>query len=246
MGNTIRQCACCKSHKAESDFNNKDERFVYKSKTIICNDCVDKSRELLTKHHFTGNYKMRLKEHNKEYNGYVSKSLTKFRDKKYRQGLKCELCDYKYKNWNELFTHGSVSSDHQLHFCWECKKGIELENIESSYKYRTDLESMTNLSNWGIGIRGTIKNSFKRRKIGLLGLEINAILKCSDIVFIHHIESQFTEGMNWENHGLKGWHFDHIEPISRAKDYNDMLRLNHYTNFQPLWAKDNIRKSNKF
>ncbi len=49
--------------------------------------------------------------------------------------------------------------------------------------------------------------------------------------------------MNWNNHDL--WHLDHIYPVSLAKDENHLIELNHYTNFQPLWAVDNIKKSNK-
>ena len=49
--------------------------------------------------------------------------------------------------------------------------------------------------------------------------------------------------MNWENAGK--WHLDHIYPVSLAKDEEELLKLNHYTNFQPLWAVDNIKKGNK-
>jgi len=49
--------------------------------------------------------------------------------------------------------------------------------------------------------------------------------------------------MTWENQGL--WHMDHIYPVSRATDEEHLIKLNHYTNFQPLWAEDNIKKSNK-
>jgi hypothetical protein len=41
------------------------------------------------------------------------------------------------------------------------------------------------------------------------------------------------------------WHLDHIIPISKAKTYEDAIILNHYTNFQALWAIDNLRKYNK-
>jgi hypothetical protein len=63
-----------------------------------------------------------------------------------------------------------------------------------------------------------------------------------------HIEKQFLAGMSWENYGLDIWHIDHIKPLSLAKNMDDIkrLKLMHYTNLQPLWAKDNILKSNKY
>jgi hypothetical protein len=50
--------------------------------------------------------------------------------------------------------------------------------------------------------------------------------------------------LSWENHGE--WHLDHIKPISLAKDESEVIALNHYTNFQPMWAIDNLKKYNKF
>ena len=50
--------------------------------------------------------------------------------------------------------------------------------------------------------------------------------------------------MSWENQGK--WHLDHIIPISSAKTEEDVIRLNHYTNFQPLWAEDNFKKGKKY
>ena len=69
------------------------------------------------------------------------------------------------------------------------------------------------------------------------------ILGCSYEDFKQHLENQFTEGMTWDNQGL--WHLDHIYPVSRAIDEEHLIKLNHYTNFQPLWAIDNLRKGNK-
>jgi len=69
------------------------------------------------------------------------------------------------------------------------------------------------------------------------------ILGCSFEQFKIHIENQFQEGMNWNNHGE--WHYDHIYPVSRAIDEEHLIQLNHYTNYQPLWAVDNLRKGNK-
>jgi hypothetical protein len=58
-----------------------------------------------------------------------------------------------------------------------------------------------------------------------------------------HIESMFDGEMSWENQGQ--WHFDHIIPISLAKNEREVLVLNHYSNLRPLWGKENIAKSNK-
>lgn len=68
------------------------------------------------------------------------------------------------------------------------------------------------------------------------------ILGCEYNYFITYIESKFKDGMNWDNYGK--WHLDHIIPISSARNEQDIIKLNHYTNFQPLWAKDNLIKYN--
>jgi hypothetical protein len=60
-----------------------------------------------------------------------------------------------------------------------------------------------------------------------------------------HIENLFQNGMTWENYGMYGWHIDHIIPLSSAKTLEELEKLCHYTNLQPLWAEDNLKKSNK-
>lgn len=69
------------------------------------------------------------------------------------------------------------------------------------------------------------------------------ILGCSNDEFRAHIERQFTDGMSWENRDK--WHLDHIIPVSSGATKQDIYALNHYTNLRPMWASDNLRKSNK-
>ena len=59
------------------------------------------------------------------------------------------------------------------------------------------------------------------------------ILGCDFEEFKNHIELQFKEGMTWENHG--SWHLDHKIPISWADTEEKVYKLNHFSNFQPLW-----------
>jgi hypothetical protein len=70
-------------------------------------------------------------------------------------------------------------------------------------------------------------------------------LGCSVDELKIHLEKQFLDGMSWSNHGE--WHIDHIKPLAKfdLKDKKQLLIACHYTNLQPLWAKENIIKSNK-
>jgi hypothetical protein len=66
---------------------------------------------------------------------------------------------------------------------------------------------------------------------------------CTPQFLKEYLETKFVSGMSWDNHGE--WHIDHIIPLSSAKNENDVYMLCHYTNLQPLWAEENLRKSNK-
>jgi hypothetical protein len=71
------------------------------------------------------------------------------------------------------------------------------------------------------------------------------IIGCSFEDFKIYLESKFENWMTWDNHGLYdgnlqyGWDMDHIIPLSTVKDEADIIKLNHYTNFQPLCSKVN-------
>ena len=78
-------------------------------------------------------------------------------------------------------------------------------------------------------------------------------LGCTGGKLIEHLLSQAYprkktgELMTLENRGYYGWHIDHIKPIS-SFDHNDPEQVAecwHYTNLQPLWAEDNLKKSDK-
>lgn len=73
-------------------------------------------------------------------------------------------------------------------------------------------------------------------------------LGCSISQFKTYIESKFQEGMTWENYGRNGWHIDHIKPFDSFNLINpeDLKRACHFTNLQPMWAKDNWSKGAKW
>lgn len=71
-------------------------------------------------------------------------------------------------------------------------------------------------------------------------------LGCSIDDFKIYLESKFTDGMSWDSYGRQGWHIDHILPLSKfdLSDPNELKKACHFTNLQPMWWKDNLRKSN--
>ena len=74
------------------------------------------------------------------------------------------------------------------------------------------------------------------------------LLGCSIEDFKKHLESLWKEGMSWENQGYKGWHIDHIRPcISfNLTDPEQQKQCFHWSNMQPLWAKENMEKGDKW
>lgn len=93
-------------------------------------------------------------------------------------------------------------------------------------------------------IRNLISQSFKGRFTKKAKKTIE-ILGCDFEAFKEHIENQFTDDMNWDNYASY-WQLDHKTPISWSVSEEDVYKLNHYTNFRPLFWKDNISKGNRW
>lgn len=96
-----------------------------------------------------------------------------------------------------------------------------------------------------------LKNNIRSRLIQFLGScnlhkdnKTFDIVGCSPEFLKEHLEQKFTEGMSWELMG-KFIHVDHIIPLSSVKTKEEIYKLCHYTNLQPLWAEDNLKKGCK-
>ena len=74
---------------------------------------------------------------------------------------------------------------------------------------------------------------------------IKDLVGCTPHFLKEYLENKFTEGMSWDNYGFYGWHIDHIIPLSSAKTEEEIYKLCHYTNLQPLWSEDNLKKGSK-
>lgn len=94
-------------------------------------------------------------------------------------------------------------------------------------------------------IRSSISNSFKRNNKNFKKrLKCEEILGCSLSFFVEYILSQCPKGITINDFHKFGYHLDHIIPVSSATNEEEILKLNHFSNFQPLFWKDNLEKSN--
>ena len=91
-------------------------------------------------------------------------------------------------------------------------------------------------------LRGRLRDALVRVKT-IRAHKTMEMLGCTIREFRDHIASQFTPGMSFEN--LQLWHLDHIKPIAAfdLRDPEQQRQCFHYTNIQPLWAEDNVRKN---
>ena len=103
-------------------------------------------------------------------------------------------------------------------------------------------EKKNPLENFKQRMRSNLRGAFKRRgykkntkSYELLGEEWSVVKD--------YFELLFHEGMTWDNMGK--WHIDHIIPLSGTETEEEVIKLCHYTNLQPLWAEDNWEKSDK-
>ena len=115
-------------------------------------------------------------------------------------------------------------------------------NYESNRRYRNNHLHVKLKENIRIRILELLrkKNIRKQHKI-------TELLGCSVKDLIIHLESKFQPGMTWDNHGVFGWHMDHIKPCASfdLTKIEDQKQCFHYTNLQPLWWQDNLAKSDK-
>ena len=103
-------------------------------------------------------------------------------------------------------------------------------------RYRTNINARMSAN-----IRRRILDALKGRSKSESTIHL---LGCSILQLRAHLEAQFRDGMTWDNYGK--WHIDHRKACSRfdLSDPEAQSKCFHFSNLQPLWAYENVRKHN--
>jgi len=183
----------------------------------------------------------------------------KIQKKTWRENNK-EKISVQKKNWDKIHENERKAYREDNKEKIKIKQKIWRDANKETRKVKRKIYRETNKNKIKVYNKSKYKNDIQyklsRNLRGRLYKSINGNFKvgsavrdlgCSVEQLKQHLESKFLPGMSWDNWAHDGWHIDHIKPLDSfdLTDRNQLLEACHYTNLQPLWAKDNLVKSNK-
>lgn len=129
------------------------------------------------------------------------------------------------------------------------RKKYYQDNKDRRRKYLNDRYKNDIIFRLNLNLSSSIRQSLKSNNLSKGGRHWEDLVGYTVYEFKKHIEGMFKPGMTWGNHGINGWHIDHIVPkhFFKYKDVRDVEFKYCWSleNLQPLWAKDNMSKNGK-
>lgn len=207
-------------------------------KALSSKKWYEKNKERIAKRQKAYRKKNKKKRalYNKNYE-IKNKEKIKIRKKKYREKNKEKIAARNKIYWEqnkERLTPRRKKYE---------KKSRKKINLRRRLRIKTN-PGLRISKNLKVRIKYALLSEGKQNKKSARTMEL---LGCSRDEAQVYIESLWKEGMSWENYGLFGWHLDHIIPISSfdLTDPEEQKKCFHYTNLQPLWAEENLKKGSK-
>ena len=213
----------------------------------------------------TGGYEFKIEEQNtqkqdipsweqiKKENGF--RDMVKGKPAKHRilheeknniMGKCCCTC----KEWKSLTNYNKAEShwDKLRNDCKDCLTNWRKNNRTKINEKFIIYEKNRKLTDPEFKLLKTLRsrlNSAVRSQNAHKNVRTLDLTSCSTNFLMNYLQAKFTEGMTWQNHGE--WHIDHITPCAKFNllDEQEQKKCFHYTNLQPLWAKDNLIKGSK-
>lgn len=216
--------------------------------TKVCTKCKQEKelsayyKHCITYDKLTSQCKSCIKIYNKNYRD-KNKEILKIKKKTYRLNNKEKITAWFRKNATRLKIKRKQK--------WEDnKEELKAKHREWVKEHRKKVSKQANLydkQRRKIDIKYKLKGNLRKRIIKILhgknkSLNTMFLIGCEIDYLMYHLQEQFTKGMSWDNYG--DWHIDHIKPCAKfdLSKSEEQQKCFHYTNLQPLWAEDNLRK----
>lgn len=180
----------------------------------------------------------------------VCKNCKSIQNKNYRIKHKNEIKSTKQKYYkkNRRKLRQNIKKYQSLHKLYyrEWHKQYKKQNSDHLRKYKREYNQLRRKSDISFRILNNLRSRLNSAiKYNRKSLTTIKLLGCSIQELKQYLESQFKSGMTWDNYG--DWHIDHILPcaIFDMSDPEQQKICFYYTNLQPLWKLDNIKKGKK-
>jgi hypothetical protein len=227
MINTTKSCTQCKQEQSlENFYKKKGCKYGVMSVCKVCWKQQVQEFQDLNKDIILDKNKQRYLNNKEKYSEYNRENYLKNQELRKEQQIQYNINNKsKRKGYNQLPEVKQRDNEYMKKYSKSTPEKHLAKNIRCSISMRLK----------------EINSSKDQKTLDIVGLKTWEEFK-------KHIESQFTEGMNWGNYGNKietDWSIDHIIPISTANTLEEVKKLNHYTNLQPLWHIENIQKRDK-
>jgi hypothetical protein len=233
-------CVKCETKKPFKEFtknkNTKDGYFIY------CKDCEKIRRKKYKESQNITNKKWRInnpekqKESQRKYIETNPEMKSSVRLKKYREN---EVFREKEKISQKQYYEKNIIHER------ERRREFYITNKKNERIYNNEWKRNKMKSDPFFRMKKNLRDRIRLYLKGELSSKrTKDIVGINMVEFREYIESKFIDGMSWENYGT--WHLDHKKPLVLGTNNEEILELNYYTNLQPLWADDNIRKNRKY
>jgi len=251
----MKTCSKCRAKKVFTDFRKrKDSKDGFRNECKECLAIINKEWKLNNKEKVLEDrkkdyaknkerYKCKAKEWNKENVDKKKETSRKYQIKN-KDVIKEWNKQYLIDNKDKVLQYRKVYYETNKNLI--CKKTREYYSKNKvkikiySREYAKERRKTDSLFKLKCSLRSRTSSAFKSKGYNK-DSKTQIMLGVSWEISKSHIERQFTKGMDWSNHGE--WHIDHIIPLASANTEEQLIKLCHYSNLQPLWAFDNKSKS---
>ena len=229
----------CKYRDRDGLNNQKKNLFIpikNKPKEIVYYKCKSCDTQLLKRKYCNTCFIIRRTKQQKEYRARHKESMY-------------SSWRHKYQN-DEEFRQKCLEK--QKNRSWESIRKIPIKTKEEKRLSRNEYHRSYYKQYFKDDPSQKIAKIFRQRLWRVLKnrnvkIEMKILIGCTKEFLKQYLENRFKIGMSWDNYSMNGWHIDHIKPCCKfnLENLEELKKCFHYTNLQPLWAKENLSKGRK-